>query len=205
MSYSYLVIVGLVFLGAIGFWRGWLREIVTLASLLVVWMILDALGGALVGFVNHVYLTLGFVARDGVDSAHPAALIQLLRQSPLVDPRHPNFYFGVLMTVAVVAVYYAASRFVAPAAGWSSQALGALVGLANGYVVTYLGFRFFAPDARVNLAFSMNPDGVADSLGRLLPTVLIAGVVLAIGIALLSGRRLAPRGSARSVAGRSKG
>ena len=205
MSYSYLVIGGLVLCGAIGFWRGWLREIVTLAGLLVAWMIVDSFGGALVGFVNHIYWTFGFVLRDGVDSAHPTELIRALRQSPLVDPRHPDLYLGLLMTVAAVSVYDAASRFVAPSAGWSAQALGTLVGFANGYLVTYLGFRFFAPGAHVNLAFSMNPEGVADALGRLLPTVLIAGVVLAIGIALLGGRRLAPRGSTRPATGRSKG
>ncbi|MGH2461489.1 MAG: hypothetical protein ACRDIY_21750 [Chloroflexota bacterium] len=205
MSYSYLIFAALVIFGAVGFWRGWLREVVTLASLLVVWMILDALGQTLVGFVNRVYLTLGFVARDGVDAAHPTALIQALRQNPLVDPRHPDFFLGVLLTVAVISIYFAASRFVAPAAGWSAQALGVLVGFANGYVVTYLGFRFFAPGARFELAFSLSPNGVADSLGRLLPTVLVAGVVLAVGIALLSGRRAASRGSGRPAAGRSKG
>src|SRR6185437_17172391 len=114
MSYSYLVIGGLVVFGALGFWRGWLREIVTLAGLLVAWMILDSTGGALVGFVNRVYLTLGFVIRDGVDAAHPTTLILALRQSPLLDPRHPDLYLGLLMTMAAAGVYYAAIRLVAP-------------------------------------------------------------------------------------------
>ncbi len=205
MSYSFLVIAGLGLGAAIGFWRGWLREIVTLAGLLVGWLILDSLGGLLIGFVNHMYLSVAFFVRDGVDSAQPVALIHALRATPLVEPRHPGIFFGVLMTAAALGAYFAATRFVAPANGWSSQAIGTLVGLANGYIVTYLGFRFFAPTARLDLALAMNPNGIADSLGQFLPTVLIAGVVVAIAVALLSGRRLAPRGGPRPATGRSKG
>lgn len=204
MIYSYLVMGALLLFGALGFWRGWLREIATLAGLLLCWMLLVSIGETFVSFVNRVQMIVVFVVRDGFDAGQPGALIQAIRRHPLVDPRHPDFFLGVLLAILTVALFLAANRFVAPAAGWSSQALGALVGLANGYLLTYLAFRYFAPSARINLAVSVNPSSVGDGLGQYLPTVLVAGVILAIGIALLSSRRLSPRAGSRAP-GRSRG
>ena len=205
MSYSYLVIGVLLVFGALGFWRGWLREIGTLAGLLVAWLVLVSAGETFVGITNRLWLIAAFTLRDGYDSPAPGALIQSLRERAPLDPRHPDFFLGIIFALLAVIVFIAANRFVARATTWSSQALGTLVGLANGYLLAYLGFHYFAPSARVNLAVSMNPADVADALGRYLPTVLVAGVVVAIGIALVSSRRITSRGSARPTPGRSRG
>jgi hypothetical protein len=205
MSYSYLVVGLLVLFGAVGFWRGWLREIGTLAGLLVSWMVLVTVGEALVNAANRVYLIVGFIVRNGFDAPHPEGLIQALRRAPVVDPRHPDLFLGVLFVALAAVVYLAANRYVGPAANWSAQALGLLVGMANGYLVTYLVFHYFAPSARIKLTVSMSPSSVADLLGHYLPTILVAGVLVAIGIALLSSRRLSGKGSPRAVPGRTKG
>lgn len=205
MNYSYLVFALLLVFGAYGFWRGWLREVATLAGLLVGWMVLITAGETFVNIVNRIYLIVAFVVQDGFDARQPAAVINSLRRNPIVDPRHPDHFLGVIFVILAIAVFLAANRYVSTATSWSAQALGALVGLANGYLVIYLAFHYFAPTARLRLPVWMGAGGVADAFGRYLPTILVAGVILAIGIALISSRRLAGKGSPRAVPGRTKG
>jgi hypothetical protein len=205
VSYSYLIVALLIVFGAIGFWRGWLREAGTLAGLLVAWMVLIAAGEAFVSIANRIYLMAAFILQDGFDARQPATLIQSLRRNPLVDPRHPDLFLGIIFVVLGVVAFVAANRYIAPATGWPAQVLGCLVGLANGYLVTYLGFHYFAPTARVRLPVWLGAGDAADALGRYLPTLLVAGVLLAIGVALLSSRRFGGKGSPRVAPGRTKG
>ncbi len=205
MIYSYLIVALLIVFGAIGFWRGWLREVGTLAGLLLGWMIVIAAGEAFVNVTNRLYLMIAFILQDGFDARQPAALIQSLRRNPIVDPRHPDLFLGVVFAVLAVVAFVAASRYIAPATGWSSQALGSLVGVANGYLVTYLALHYFAPTARVRLPIWPGAGDAADALGRFLPTLLVAGVLFAIGVALLSSRRFPAKGSPRAAPGRTKG
>lgn len=205
MIYSYLIVGVLVLFGALGFWWGWLRSVAVLAGVLVIWMVLASVGEALIGLTNRLYLIVAFIIRDGFDARQPGAVIETLRRNPAVDPSHPDFFLGVIYVVLTVLVFLAASRHVAAAASWSAQALGALVGLADGYVLTYLAFHYFAPAVRVRLPALMSTTDVGDVLGRYLPTLLVAGVILAIGIALLSSRRLSGKGNPRPAAGRTKG
>lgn len=205
MSLTYGVIAAVVLFGLLGFQRGWLRELPTLAGLLIAWLIVLVGSGSIVDFVNRADLILQFNLKDGFDAASPGALIQELRRSPLVDPRHPGAFAGILFCVLAVIAFVAASRFAPPAAGAASRGLGALLGVANGYLVAYLGLRYLIPTGRVGPVIAAGPGSIVDLLGQYLPTLLLVGVVLAIAIALLSSRRLGPRSSLRAMSGRAKG
>ena len=203
MILSYLVIGVLAVFGVIGFWRGWLREVATLAGLLVSWMLLITLGETFIGLVNRLFLMAAFTLRGGFDARDPSLLLRELRQRPLVDPRHPDLFLGLLVLLLAAAAFAAANRLVARASGWSAQGLGALVGVANGYLIAYLSLHYLAPAQPAGLAPGVNAWSVAETLGQYLPTVLLVGVGLAVVIALISSRRLSGRSSPRPA--RSKG
>ncbi len=205
MNLTYVVAVVIVVFGAIGFQRGWLREVGTLASLLLAWFILIALGDTLVGLVNRLQLMVEFTLRGGFDASAPGALLQEIRHHPLLDSRHPDGFLGVLFVVLAALAYLGALRFAPAAASASARILGALIGLVNGYLVTYLCLRYLAPTTLAITAIPWNPGGVVDLLGRYLPTLLVVGVLLAIGIALISSKRLGGRGSPRPAPSRAKG
>ena len=205
MIYPYVVLVIILAAAALGFLRGWLREIATLGGLLVAWLCVTSLGGTVVSVVNRFVLIVRFTIGGGFDSPTPGGLLEALRRSPVVDPRNVETFLGIVFVALAIAAIVAASRF-APASGAASgRALGALLGLANGYLVSYVGLRYLAPSARSGLDFVVFPGSLVEALGRYLPTLLIAGVVITIAIALVSSRRGSGRGSSRIVTGRAKG
>jgi hypothetical protein len=205
VSATYVVIAAVLLFGLLGFKRGWLREVPTLAGLLIAWLILLVAASPLIDLVNRADLMLRFTLQGGFDSASPGTLLQELRHSPLVDPRHSGEFLGVLFGVLAVVAFVAASRFGPAPAGAAARGLGVLVGIANGYLVSYLGLRYLAPAARVGPILSAGPGSVADLLAQYLPTLLLVGVVLAIAIALLSSHRLGGRSNPRAASGRAKG
>ncbi len=196
MSYTYLLVGALVAFGFVGYLRGWLREVASLAGLLVSWLIVSQLGGVALEFVNRLQLIALFILRDGYDAASPAAVIAEIRRFPLVEPRRPDVFLGVLFGALALVTYLAATRYVRGESSPSARALGVLVGLANGYVLTYLGLRFIAPAARLSLALPLGETDPANQLGAYLPTILVGGVILAIAIALASSKRVGAAGRA---------
>ena len=205
MIYPYVVLGIIVVVAALGFQRGWLREIATLGGLLVAWLCVTSLGGIVISVVNRLALIARFTLEGGFDSPAPGGLLDVLRRTPVVDPRRADTFLGVVFVVLAIVAFVVAGRF-APASGAASgRALGVLIGLANGYLVSYVGLRYLAPSARSGLDLALFPASLVDGLGRYLPTLLIAGVVITIAIALLSSRRGPSRGNSRLAPGRAKG
>ena len=203
MSYTYLVVGALVACGLVGYQRGWLREVATLGGLLLAWVATLFLGDWAIALVNRLQLIVAFVVRNGFDATSPALVIQEIRRHPLVDPGHPDLFLGSFFGALVLLAYVLASRFVRAESTTSARALGVLVGLVNGYVLSYLALRFLAPAARVGLTLPESPSDSVHWLGTYLPTLLVGGVVLAIAIALLSTKRAGTGG--RAAPNRAKG
>lgn len=204
MNFIYLAIVAIIAFGSLGFWRGWLREVATIAGLLVAWLFVVGAGGLAVGLVNRIYLMVAFTIRGGFDSSAPGNLLQTLRSNPLIEPARPGGFYAVLFAALAIASYLLANRFAPAVSQTSARLLGVLVGLANGYLLAYLALRYVAPAIPISIA-EPSPANPVDVLGRYLPTVLLIGVILAIGIALLSSRRFSGRGGGRMAPGRAKG
>lgn len=202
MTYVVAIVV-LVFTG-LGFWRGWLREAATLAGLLLSWSLVIFLGHALIDFLNRLYLIVAFIVQDGFDARSPGALIEEMRRSPPLDPRHPEVVFALLFVALLGLTYLGTVRYVARANSLRGRVLGALVGIANGYLVVYLVLRFVAPVLGLGLEWS-GFNVVSTVLERNLTTLLVVGVSLIVGIALLSSSGAAMKGRSRSPAPRARG
>lgn len=202
-----LYVVAIILAGfvALGFWRGWLREASALAGLLVIWSLLLVVGQALIGSVNRLFLILAFTVRGGFDSPSPGAVIEELRRAPLVDSRHSDVVNAVLFVVLVGVIYVASQRFVAPVSTLGGRLLGGLVGLAEGYLLVYLALRFVAPIAGLGVPRWAGVALITNLLERNLSTLLIVGVALIVGIALLSTSRAPSRGRGRPSPSRPRG
>ncbi|HLZ08398.1 MAG TPA: hypothetical protein VKT80_07425, partial [Chloroflexota bacterium] len=80
MFYPYIVLAIIIGLAALGFQRGWLREIATLGGLLVAWLCVTSLGGIVIGAVNRLALIARFTLAGGFDSPAPGGLLDALRR-----------------------------------------------------------------------------------------------------------------------------
>ena len=198
-------IAGVVLLfGLIGFWRGWLREVATLAGLLAIWLVLTSLGGTLIGLLNQQFAKAAIVVNRSLSQLHSFSAASPALPGQLVDPRHPHVFFGVSFVVATIIVFLATSRFVPAPSSFSAQLLGFFVGLANGYLITFLGFRYLALTVSLPL-LGWSSISIAGELGKYLTSVLLIGVLGTIGVALLSSRRLVRRDQPRPAPKRSRG
>lgn len=195
MTYVVAIVV-LVFAG-LGFWRGWLREAATLAGLLLSWSLVVFLGHALIDFLNRLFMILAFIVQDGFDARSPGALIEELRRNPPIDPGHPEAVFALLFVALLGLTYLGTARYVARADGLRGRVLGALVGISDGYLVVYLFLRFVAPVLGLGLEWS-GFDVVSTVLERNLTTLLVVGVSLIVGIALLSSSGAPTKGRSRA-------
>lgn len=201
MTVWYALGAVLLAFAAFGAYRGWLREVATLGGLLLTWSIVLVIGRALVQLVDRLYLMATFTLWGGFDARSPDALIETLRRNPLVNPSHPEVVFAVLFLLLAVVSIAAPQRYVAPARSLRGRILGAFVGLTNGYLAVYLALRFLAPGLGLKVASLEGIGGVTTLLERNLTTLLIVGVVLIVGLALMSSTRGTPsRGSTRGAA-----
>ena len=119
--------VGLVF-AAIGFQRGWLREVATIGGLLASWLFIVVVGPLLVWLVNRVAMMIRFMFTGGFDSSAADALLRHLRESPLVNPAEPTAVVGVALIALVAAAYLASNRWVEGAGALNGRILGSLSG-----------------------------------------------------------------------------
>jgi len=194
--------VGLVF-AAIGFQRGWLREVATIGGLLASWLFIVVVGPLLVWLVNRVAMMIRFLFAGGFDSSAADALLRHLRESPLVNPAEPTAVVGVALIALVAAAYLASNRWVEGAGALNGRILGALAALANGYLVLYLALRYLLPP-QGSFPVLHGLTQVANALGSFLPTALLGGVIVTIGLALLSTRGAVTRGGGRATRPRAR-
>jgi hypothetical protein len=205
MMLTYALIGVLVVFAALGAWRGWLREVATLAGLLVAWLILILVGDRVVGAANQLVLMLRFTLAGGFDRVSADPLLRQLRLRPAIDPAHPDLFLAVLFGVLAIGVYVGVNRLVAGPTAQVGRALGAMIGVANGYLIAFLLLRYLAPAARLRLPLALPVAGLANQLGSYLPTILVAGVLLAIVIALVSSGHLGARTGRRTAPTRARG
>ncbi|HUX86201.1 MAG TPA: hypothetical protein VMW65_04290, partial [Chloroflexota bacterium] len=154
--------------------------------------------------VNRLGLIWTFTMRGGFDANQPGTLIAQLKRAPLVDSGHAATFAGVVLLVLAIISYLTAQRFVTQPTNLSSQVIGTLVGLVNGYLLLYLAFHYLAPGAALPIPGSFGEATISGTLGHYLTTLLVGGIVLIIAISLLSSGRLSGRSSSRPTTSRGK-
>src|ERR671935_15967 len=90
------IALALLGFGAVGFRRGWLRELATLGGLLLCWLLLALFGLTLVAWANRLGLMAAFTWHGGFDLGDPAPLMRSLRAQPAIDPWRPELFHLVL-------------------------------------------------------------------------------------------------------------
>jgi hypothetical protein len=177
--------LALVAAGTLGFRRGWVRELATLGMILLTWLIVVGLGLSVVDALNKLALMFSFTWEGGFDVADPAALLRQLRLSPAIDPWRPEWFYALLFALGVVGAYLLGGQMAARPSTTFDAVLGGLAGAVNGYAVAYVVLGYLQVSGRAT-------GGVADAsslLGGYATTVVVAVVIGAVGIAMLTSLR----------------
>jgi len=197
------IALALLGFGALGFKRGWVRELATLGGLLLTWLFLALFGPTLVAWANKLGLIVAFTWRGGFDLADPAPVMRALRAQPAIDPWRPELFHLVLFAAGAFAAYRASGRLAGRPRVTAESVLGVLAGALNGYVLAYVVLDYLRIGQRLPGAFGLAGLDTVGVLGSNVATVAILVVVGAVGIALVSGLRGAGLGSRK--AGRTGG
>jgi hypothetical protein len=181
----YLVGAIVVVFGVVGYLRGWRREAVALAGLVVGWALVIFAGQILVTFVDRAYLMIRYTFSGGFDVGDSDALLRSLRAHPLVDPGNPYPLYAAVFAIILVGVYYVGSRAAAGPGDFVAKMLGVPIGLLNGYLLSYALLQYAAP-----AAFGRSLEPTAAIVGRYHTPVLAlsAGLVAVALIVVLQSR-----------------
>lgn len=183
------VIVALVICGAIGFHRGWIRELATLGLILLSWLLVVLVGYGIMSLGNRIALMVQFTWSSGFDSGDPAALLRSLKAIPLIDPSHPEWFYGILFAIGVLAAYLGANRVGATGGIFSESILGALAGALNGYLISFVLLDFVQKTSQAGVRAGSVPSDWPVLPGGNLTTVAIVVVIGIVAIALSSKLR----------------
>ncbi|HUE75215.1 MAG TPA: CvpA family protein [Chloroflexota bacterium] len=195
-----IIIVSLFVFGLLGFWRGWLREITGLGVIAVSWLLLQALGTTIAGWVNQAYVVLVFTVRGGFDSNDPDWVLRSARLGAPIDVARPEAFFGILLLVAAGMAFAIGGRKIAPPRRLVDQILGAMAGLVNGYAILYLVSGLLAREGRLGTPVVTILRGLEQTLEQYLTSVFIGAVTVLIVAALAGSTRLPFQGKrARST------
>lgn len=203
LSSYWPIALALLAFAALGFQRGWVREVTSLGTILAAWLLIVTLGPVFVGWANKLALMLSFTWQGGFDVADPTAVMQTLRAAPMIDPWRPEWFYSLIFLVGVAGAYLIGNRVAGRTRTTAEAVLGGLVGALNGFVVSYILLDYFRTASHLPGRTTAVVDGSA-FLGGYITTVLVAGVIGAVSIAMLSSSR----GSAAARpkrAGRSSG
>ena len=180
------VIVALVICGAIGFRRGWIRELASLGFILLAWLLVVLVGSSIMSFANRVVLMAEFSWSGGFDSVDPSAILRGLKAQPPIDPSRPEWFYGILFAIGVSAAYFAANRVGASGKSFSESVLGTLAGALNGYLISFVLLEYAQKASQVGARAANATSDWPLLPGGYLTTIAIVVVVGAVSIALIS-------------------
>lgn len=195
-----IIITSLFVFGLLGYWRGWIREITGLGVIAVSWLLLQALGTTIAGWVNQAYVVLAFTIRGGFDSNDPGWVLRSARLGAPIDVARPEAFYGILLLVAASMAFAIGGRKIAPPRRLVDQILGAMAGLVNGYAILYLVSGLLAREDRLGTPVVTILRGLEQTLEQYLTSVFIGAVTVLIVAALAGSTRLPFQGKrARST------
>jgi uncharacterized membrane protein required for colicin V production len=132
-----IVIVVVVLFGYVGYRRGILRELVAAPAILLAPVLGPWLGMVLRPWVNRFHKLFMFARYGGLVSDDLAEVVEKVgRVRPLISTREDVVRLGVVIFMLIIACGYLIGqwRVRGPADRWT-RALGAVMGVINGYIL----------------------------------------------------------------------
>ncbi len=189
---QYLIVIGtsLTASTAVGVKRGWKGQLMAFVPIVVLWGLLGAKKESLIGAVNSTYKGLLFFTSCGSQADSGACLQSSgIAQAMLVDPGNADQSRLLLLLVfvsTVVLVFTLVVRLSRPPTSLIQRLMGAALGVANGFTLSYLLLPLLPYRQQIDLPVASAAgqelpnitQGVPGALS--LPPVSIAAVVLVL-------------------------
>jgi hypothetical protein len=190
---QYLIVIATALTAStmIGLKRGWRGQLMAFIPIVSIWWILQVKMEALVATVNSTYKGILFFASCGSQTDTSACLeLSGAAHAMLVDPASADQSRLLLLLcfVSTVAlVFLLVMRFGRPPVSLVQRLLGAVLGVANGFTLSYLVLPLLSYGQRINLPVASATaeeelPNIASSLPSFIgtPQLSVAVVVLAV-------------------------
>ncbi len=205
LQFLIVVVAALTASTALGLKRGWRGQLMAFVPIVSIWALLSAKGNALVGLVNVAYKGFQFFTScSGEAGSAACAQAAEVTTAVLVDPSSPDQARPLFLTVFVLTVVVAfvfVVRFGRKPASILQRLMGAVIGIANGFTLSYLLLPMLPYRQQIPLPVAASAaEGELQGAGQSLPGSLSvppvgAGVVLVaflIAFVILAVRLIRP-------------
>lgn len=207
MQYLVVLVATLTIFALVGLKRGWLGQVLTFVPILSLWGVFNLKGDALISLVNATYRGIRFFALCGTEE-DTAACLQAsgVMQAVLVNPDSPGqrrLLFLVASAVTILVAFTLVARFGKPPHSILQRLAGAVIGVANGFILSYLVLPL-APlqeQTAIPLAATMVREDSAHTVGPASPLTAVfqaAGpfllVILIVLFVVVAVRFIRPTG-----------
>jgi hypothetical protein len=146
IQYLIVIIAALAMSIAVGLKRGWRGQLMAFVPIVAVWALLGVNKDGLVGSLNAAYRALRFLLACGSQSDSQSCPETLgLAGAVLVDPGNPEQVRLLLLlffVCTVALVFLLVIRFGRRPTSLVQRLLGAVLGVANGFTLSYLMLPF---------------------------------------------------------------
>jgi hypothetical protein len=205
IQYLIVIVAALAVSIAVGLKRGWRGQVMAFVPIVVVWALLGVNKDGLVGSVNAGYRGLRVFLACGSQSDSQSCLESAgVAGAALVDPGNPEQVRLLLLlffvcTVALVFLFV--TRFGRRPTSLVQRLLGAVLGVANGFTLSYLVLPFLPyrqeiilPTSSASAAEDLSPvaPNLPSSLGVPSVTAGVVFVVLFVAFVILAVRLMRP-------------
>jgi membrane-associated HD superfamily phosphohydrolase len=194
VQYLIVLITILTISFAIGLKRGWRGQVMAFVPIAGMWVLLSTKGDVLVGLANTMYRGLLFLTSCATDSDTGACMESMgLLQAVLIHPESPGevrLLFLVTLVATALLSFLLVLRFGKAPHSMLQRLMGAVLGVANGFTLSYLLLPFLPyreqiPFAAAQSAVQTDVPRVVESFPQLaLVPNLDASVVVVIVLAV---------------------
>lgn len=176
LQYVIVIVTSLVASTFVGLKRGWRGQLMAFVPILALWALLGARKESLIGAVNTGYRGLRFFASCGSQADTEACLgASGIASAVLIDPGNAEQARMLLLLVfvsAVALVLILVVRLGRPPASLLQRLLGAGLGVANGFTLSYLLLPLLPYQNQIDLPVSSATEEGLPNIAQRLPSSL---------------------------------
>lgn len=158
LQYLIVIITALVASTAVGLKRGWRGQLMVFVPILAIWGLLGVRKEALVASVNTAYRGLLFFTACGTQTDTGSCLESSgVAAAMLVDPGNADQTHLLLLVVFVATIVLAfvlVMRLGRPPTSLLQRLMGAVLGVANGFTLSYLLLPMLPYRQQIDLPFA---------------------------------------------------